>query len=147
MVRTFVESFAWTRELRGLSCHRPSERYVMHVERRKHCFMQRATLQRRGDELRPRGPSQKPLAPTTVLATVHREEFGNPGDHSSPCGIERVCKIWVNVFPTRNGLTTGRTMYEPSEPLLFFIGKPSSVNVEPWFPVRRGRRGSDRTNR
>lgn len=47
-----------TRVARAQLSQLPSKRYVMHVERRKHCFMQRATLQRRGDELRPRGPSQ-----------------------------------------------------------------------------------------
>lgn len=52
--------------------------------------MQRATLQRRGDELRPRGPSQKPLA------SANHGPLGRIRVPQVPfvTTIERVCKIW-----------------------------------------------------
>lgn len=55
--------------------------------------MQRATLQRRGDELRPRGPSQKPLASAT---SANHGPLGRIREPQVPfvTAIERVCKIW-----------------------------------------------------
>lgn len=58
--------------------------------------MQRATLQRRGDELRPLKPAET-LRLLQLLAMVHGEDFGNRQVYSSPAfNVSR--KIWRTRF-------------------------------------------------
>ena len=119
-----------TRVARTQLSQLPSERYVMHVERRKHCFMQRATLQRRGDELRPRGPSQnlwllRPCA-----------SHGPPGRIRQPRGPFVTAWYWTRVQDLGKRISDAKRLaYRPNDerapPLFFFIlCEPSSVNVE-----------------